>query len=196
MIAVRDTIAVLDSELQTESGEVARWCLACCAVSTLVLLWVVSYSYRFSVSFNRSGNFARRVETNYDRLSCNRGRILWCRQWAQPFDPDPHTAFGSLNFELMHLKPGLSAALLPSSSDATGRIAVFGFAHYRFHEDGPNAPYGTRSRTDEWQCPIALFVVVGCLPVAAMIRRFIRQRRRAGRGFAIVRQRAPKTSRL
>ena len=76
MIAVRDTIAVLDSELQTESGEVARWCLACCAVSTLVLLWVVSYSYRFSVSFNRSGNFARRVETNYDRLSCNRG-TLW-----------------------------------------------------------------------------------------------------------------------
>jgi hypothetical protein len=152
----------------------------------MVLLWIMSYFVAIDVGYGRPGNFSHRVASQHYELDCNRGRLSAWHQWAEPSDPaDPSPlAALTLNSELMPLS-GLEFRTFQASRSDIEQEEILGFAHYRLRWDTPSYAYGTRSRVDAWQCPLVLFVIPACIPLAFEFRRFNRRRKQARSGFPV-----------
>jgi hypothetical protein len=153
----------------------------------LLVIWIGSYFYSFGVAYSRKGDFDRRITSRTRGVNCMYGTFVWYSQWADP--PDPQDKWGAviltINNQMMTLTNGFSAATGPADS-SNPYHAFLGFSYYRGESNAPDDPYGTRFGIARLQFPIALVALPLCLLFVALLRRTLRRRSNAARGFAVM----------
>lgn len=91
----------------------------------------------------------------------------------------------TINNQIMALTGGFSIATGPADS-SNPYHAILGFSHSSEQWDDPADRYGTHFGIAHAQFPIALVALPACLLFAALLRRTLRRRSNAARGFAVM----------
>jgi hypothetical protein len=136
------------------------------------------------MAYSRKGDFDQRITSRTRGVNCEAGLFNWYSQWADPPDPQDD-AILTLNNAMTTLTDGFSAAIGPP--DPSSPYHVFrGFYHYTCESNAPADRYGTHFGMSRLQFPIALVALPACLLFAALLRRTLRRRSNAARGFAVL----------